>query len=96
MKRKQIHILHEWNETIQALPDDIAGIIYAGIHSLVTTGEDTATAELNAAYKKAAADASDAQTMKERADHVGVMTQVIYAQTLWASSILPYYLSQQK
>lgn len=94
--KKQIHILREWDETIQSLPDDVAGIIYAGIHNLATTGVDTATTELDAAYKKAAADASDAQTMKDRADHVGIMTQVIYAQTLWTSSILPYYLSQQK
>lgn len=94
--KKQIHILREWDETIQSLPDDVAGIIYAGIHNLVTTGVDTATDELDAAYAETAAKAGDALTMKERADHVGVMTQVIYAQTLWASSILPYYLSQQK
>lgn len=94
--KKQIHILQEWNETIQALPDDIAGIIYAGINTLVTTGEDTASAELDAAYKKVAADADSAVTMKERSEKVGVMTQVIYAQTLWTTSILPYYLSQQK
>lgn len=94
--KKQIHILQEWNETIQALPDDIAGIIYAGIHNLVADGTDTATDELEAAYNKAAAEASDAQTMTERTNRVGVMTQIIYAQTLWTTSILPYYLSQQK
>lgn len=95
MKTKdQIHILREWDEIIQTLPDEAAGIVYKGIYNLVLTGEDTVTDDLDKAYKEAAARADDSKTMKDRAEAVGVMTQIIYAKTLWTTSILPHYLKQ--
>lgn len=94
MNRPQIHILRDWNDTIQELPDEIAGILYKAIHNLHTAGLDTASDELAQGQEHAMDALRAARAPDDKRTAANLAASYGKALHLWTLIIMPYYIAE--
>lgn len=94
MRKNQIHLLKQWDEPIQNLPDIAAGIIYKGIYDLLADGVDTVTDGLNEAKAEAVTQLRDASTPDAQSTWMHYISSLDKAQKLWSMTIMPYYIAE--
>lgn len=96
MRKYQIHILRDWNDLIQELPDDAAGILYKGIQRLHTDGTDIVSDLLAQRMQETIATVYDANFGQGRRDVATAANAYSKALQLWTELMVPYYRQERE
>lgn len=96
MRKRQIHILRDWNDLIQKLPDDVVGILYKGIHHLHTDETDIVSDLLAQEMREKITAVYDADFGQGRRDVAATADDYSKALQLWTTLMVPYYRKEQE